>query len=204
MKKYILLFCIFLSAFPIVRAQQKRVIKETFESNKMQWDEFYERSCSAGVGDGKLVIKSEDRDTLIRSVADFPIEVDRDFCLKFDLSIKKINSSDWFGIMFNYEDENNYNCFLVKEKQFKVVNKVNGKKSISRQGGAILKPSKKEQKINIVMERKSGKLIFSVNNIEVISFKKRLETSTFGCCVSGENELNVEEVIIEQLEGNSN
>lgn len=49
-------------------AQNKTSIRETFESNKWQWDEFYEKSCSAGIEDGFLVIKNSNSETSVRSV----------------------------------------------------------------------------------------------------------------------------------------
>ena len=176
-------------------AQNKMSIRETFESNKWQWDEFYEKSRSAGIEDGFLVIKNSEG--VARSVVEFPVDVDRNFKITLKFVPERVSSHNWFGVVYNYDDENNYNCFLIQEKKFMIINRVNGVSSISRQGGIILKSGKNKEVI-VDMEKKGNKLIFTVDNMEVISITKSLKYNTFGCCVYGEGTLKVDEVILEQ------
>ncbi len=176
--------------------QEKQIIRETFESNKFQWDEFYEKNRSSNIQDGALVIKNEDNITTI-SVVEFPLNTEQNFKIHFKF-ISKINSDNWFGIVYNYEDEDNYSCFLMQEQKFKIINKVDGTQRISRQGSIILYSAKKEKEINAVMEKKGQKLIFSVDNMEVITITKPLSYPAFGCCLQGEATLKVDEIIMEQ------
>ena len=69
--------------------------------------------------------------------------------------------------------------------------------SVSRKGNIILK-SEKEKDVNIDMEKKGNKIIFSVDNMEVISITKNFVNNTIGCCVLGENTIKVNELVIEQ------
>ena len=196
MKKLIL----FLSALfwiATTSAQEKRIIKDNFETNKYQWDEFYESSATASIQDGYLLLKNEDK-TMLRSVVELPITTDKNFKLSFKMNVKKLNADSWFGIVYNYEDENNFSCFIVQEKKFTIIHKVNGVSSVSRKGTIILK-SGKEKDVNVEMEKKGNKIIFSVDNMEVISITKGIVNTTFGCCVLGENTLKINELIIEQI-----
>lgn len=179
-------------------AQSKTTLRETFESNKWQWDEFYEKTYSAGIEDGFLVIKNSNSETDVLSVVEFPIDVEKNFKITITFVPEKINERNWFGFVYNYEDENNYNSFLLQEKKFKILNKANGVTSISRQGGIILKSGKnKEVVVNI--EKKGNKMIYTVDNMEVIAVTKLLKTNTFGCCIYGEGTLKVDEVVLEQV-----
>lgn len=171
-------------------------IKETFETNKYQWDEYFEKNCSSSIENGYLLLSNRDKDTYITAVGDLPINNDRNFKAKFDIT-SKVSDDFWFGIVYNYEDESNYSCFLVKEKRYKIINRTNGVSSTSRQGGIILKAGK-EQNVEFFIEKKGVRLIFNVNNMEVISISKILDFTTFGFYVEGNNSIKVTEVQIDQ------
>lgn len=196
--KKIIIFLSVLFCFTTIKAQEKHVIKETFESNKYQWDEFYESNGTASIQDGYLLLQNKDKISMLRSVVELPINTSSNFKLLFKMKVKKITESDWFGIVYNYEDENNFNCLLIQEKKFKIINNVNGVYSVSRTGGIILK-SGKEKDVIIEMEKRGNKIIFSVDNMEIINITKNIVNNTFGCCVSGENTVKVDELIIEQI-----
>lgn len=198
MKKYIIFLSV-LFWLTTISAQEKRVIKETFETNKYQWDEFYESSSTASIQDGYLQLENGEK-AMLRSVVELPISIDRNFKLSFKMNVKKIDDGDeWFGIIYNYQDENNFCCLLIQEKKFAIFNKVNGISSVSRKGSIILK-SGKEKDVNIDMEKKGNKLVFSVDNMEIISITKDIINNTFGCCVLGENTVKVNELTIEQMD----
>lgn len=191
---YILTFVSLSSAI----AQEKHVVVESFETNKWQWDEFYDNSGTASIEDGYLVLKNKNKDNILQSVVELPLNINRNFKLAFKMIIEKVNDDEWFGITYNYDDENNFSCLLIQEKKFVLLNKVNGTISISRKGSIILK-SGKNKEVNIEMEIKGSKIIFSVDNMEIISFTKQIVHNTFGCCVLGENTVKVDEVRIEQI-----
>jgi hypothetical protein len=195
MKKILIAVCIFSCTF--VNAQDKMVVKETFDSNKFQWDEFYEKDYSGSIQDGYYVLQNKKKDYFVRSVAELPINTDNNFKITFKFLIPKLNGEYYFGLVFNYEDENNYSDFLVSEKKYKMSNKVNGTSSISRQNSIILKSGKNKEVI-IEIEKKGPKLIFRVDDMEAVSITKKLNFNTFGFLVENENTIKVDEVIIEQ------
>lgn len=196
MKKIFFLAFVFTSFF--ANAQDKITVKETFENNRFQWDEFYEKDHSGGIQDGFFVLQNKKDGYLVPSIAELPINIERNFKITFKFLIPKISDDYAFGIVYNYDDENNYSSFLVSEKKYKIYNKVNGTLSISRQGSIILKAGKNKEVI-IEVERKGNKLIFNVDNMEAVSITKNLNFNAFGFQVENANTIKVDEVIIEQI-----
>ncbi|MDR1526852.1 MAG: hypothetical protein LBS46_04170 [Dysgonamonadaceae bacterium] len=196
MKKIAIVLCAFCVLY--ANAQDKIVVKENFDSNKFQWEEFFEKEYSGSVQDGYYVLQNKKDGFLVRSVTELPISIDRNFKITFKFLVPKLNDEYFFGLIFNYEDENNYSNFLVSEKKFRIYNKTNGTSSLSRQNGIILK-SGKNKEVVIVMEKKGSKLIFSVDNMEAVQITKDIKFNTFGFQVENVNTIKVDEVIIEQL-----
>ncbi|MDR1792296.1 MAG: hypothetical protein LBR36_02480 [Bacteroidales bacterium] len=181
-----------------LKAQEKRTVRETFDNNKFRWDEFYEKTGSASIQDGYFIISNTEKGTCRWSVAELPIDIDQNFKLTFKVLVPKLTDEFYFGIVFNYEDENNYSSFLVTEKKFKILNKVNGVSAQSRASGIILKAGKNKEVV-IEIEKKGTKLIFTVDNMEAIAISKELKTNTFGFLVEDANTIKIDEVIIEQI-----
>ena len=192
-----ILLCIF--SFCFVNAQGKRIIKDNFETNKFQWEEFYEDSYSSSIQDGFLELKNEDEEKMAWSIAELPINTDRNFDISFNFHVKEINDEYWFGIVFNYEDSDNFNYLIVQEKRFQLINRVNGVSSIIRRNNIILKEGD-EKDVKIVMNKKGKKLTFLVDEMEVVSVTKNIDNNTFGCIVVGENSIKLTEVVMEQIE----
>lgn len=192
-----MLFC-FLS-FYFAEAQGKRIIKDNFESNKFQWEEFYEKSYSSSIQDGFLELKSDEEDQSVWSVAELPIDTDKNFEITYNFKVNSISDDCWFGIVFNYEDANNFNCLIVQEKKFRLINRVNGVSSISRRNDIILKKGHFKD-VKIQMKKKGRKLSFLVDNMDIITITKNVTNNIFGCIVIGDTTIKLTEVIIEQMD----
>jgi hypothetical protein len=195
MKSIIFTVCVFFCVF--ANAQDKIVVKEDFDNNRLQWEEFFEKEYSGSVQDGYYVLQNKKKDYLVRSVTELPIDIDKNFKITFKFLIPNLNDEYYFGIIFNYEDENNYSNFLVSEKKYKIWNRVNGINSLSRQNSIILK-SGKNREVLIEMEKKGDKLFFRVDNMDAATVTKKLHFNTFGFQVENANTIKVDEVIIEQ------
>jgi hypothetical protein len=194
MKRIIFLFACLAALAP---AQGQRTVTETFDNNRFQWEEFFEKDYSGSIQDGYFILKNDRNGALAQSVTELPINIDMNFKVIFKFSIPKLNDSYYFGVIFNYEDENNYSNFLVSEKKFKLSNRVNGTNSISRQNSIILK-SGKNRDVSIEMEKKGPKLTFRVDNMDAVSVTKKLNFNTFGFQVENANTIKIDEVSIEQ------
>lgn len=130
-------------------------------------------------------------------MVELPIDVDRNFELSFDFKAD-IKNDYWFGIIFNYEDASNFSCFIVQEKRFRLINKVNGVSSISRRNDIILKKGR-DKEVKISMNKKGRKLAFVVDEMDVITITKDLNSNVFGCIVVGKNSIELTEVVMEQI-----
>jgi hypothetical protein len=182
-----------------VNAQNKRIIKDNFETNRFQWDEYYENNSSASIQDGCLLLKCNEDNLMAWTVSELPINVDNNFNLSFNFLTREINDDYWFGIVLNYEDENNFLYFVVQEKKFQLVKRVNGVNSIVRRNAIILKKGK-DKVVNIKVNKKGNKLDFLVDDMDVITITKMLDFNTFGCIICGDKTIKLTELTIEQIE----
>ena len=198
--KRVILTVFFLLSFYFAEAQGKRVIKDNFETNRFQWEEFYEKKASASIQEGYLELDCDEDDLSAWSVAELPIDVDRNFDVSFNFHAD-VDDDYWFGIVFNYEDANNFNYLIVQEKQFRLVNRVNGVSSLSRRNAIILKEGRNKA-VKIAMNKKGKKLTFLVDDMEVISVTKSMTSNVFGCIVVGDNTIKLQEVVMEQMNEN--
>jgi len=196
--KRIILIVLCLLSFVFANAQGKRIIKDNFETNRFQWEEYYEKTYSSSIQDGFLELKNDDDKQMVWSIAELPIVVDKNFNISFNFHIKEINDEYWFGIIFNYEDSDNFNCFIVQEKRFKLLNVANGVTSISRKNDIILKKSK-DKDVKFEIKKKGNKLNFLVDEMDVITVTKKVNNNTFGCILVGENTIKLTEVVMEQI-----
>ena len=200
--KYIYTLVSVLLTFTFVNAQEQRVIKEDFDSNRLRWDEFYEKDYYGGIQDGFFVLQNKKDGFVSWSVTDFPIDIDNNFNITFKFLVPRLSDKYYFGIIFDYEDENNYRSFRVSEKRYKIVNTVNGISSLSRQGSIIL-TSGRNKEVIIDMEKKGNKLLFNVDNMEAVEITiprtRSLNSNSFGFLVEDANTIKVDEVIISQI-----
>ncbi len=198
MKKISYLLCLlFISAVQIVA--QKNKITDNFDSNKFRWEENYRKDYIIGLQNGFLILENESDKSILSSVTELPMDVERNFTITSKIFVPKIKDDYYFGILLNYSDQNNYYAFAVSEGHCKLIKSVNGVVSIARETDIILeKGSKKE--VEIIVERKGKKLIFSVNKMEFLSVTvKEIEYNAFGYFVEGNNKIQVDEISIEQL-----
>lgn len=194
MKRILFLMC--LVAAIGANAQEKMIIKETFENNRLRWDEFFEKDCSCNLGNGYLELQNKKDGWTVWNSTELPVSPDANFKITSRILVPKLNDTYFFGILFNYEDENNYSSFMVSEKRFRLYNKTNGTNSLSRHNSIILN-SGRNKEVVIEMEKRGDKLTFCVDGMEALKMTKRINYSTFGFIVNGANTIKVLEVDIE-------
>lgn len=198
--KRLLFTLLCLLSFCFAEAQEKRIIKDNFESNRFQWDEFYEKKTSASIQDGFLELKCDEDDLDALSIAELPIDIEKNFDLAFNFHVN-VNDDYWFGIVFNYEDRNNFSYLLIQEKRFILFNKINGMTNAIRRLPIILKDGR-DKDVKIAMNKKGKKLTFLVDDMEVVTVTKKVTNNVFGCIILGDNTIKLTEVIMEQIAEN--
>ncbi len=178
-------------------AQNKMTISDPFDNGKFQWDEYFDKNKTAGIMDGYLILENETEGNA-HAVADLPIDIERNFNIKIKFLIPKIKDDKYFGVVFDYEDENNYTKFVIAENKYKICNVKNGTMSVARQGVLILK-SGKEKEVNFEINKKGTKLTFIIDNMDVVTFSRKLNSGIFGFTVEGSYKIMVDEITIEQF-----
>lgn len=196
MMKRILFFIFFLAAATGINAQDKILIKEQFENNRLGWDESFEKDFSCSLNDGFLELQSKKDELSVTNVTELPISLNGNFKITSHILVPRLNDKYFFGIIFNYNDENNYNSFVVSEKRFRLYNRTNGIDNLSRHNSIILNAGK-DKLVMIEMEKRGDKLTFNVDNMEVLKITKKLDYSTFGFIVRGASTIKVMSVDIE-------
>ncbi len=200
MKKLAILFCIGMCSLLSVNAQELRVIKETFDSNKLRWDEFFEKKKYSGsIVDGYYVLENQ-QDSIVKSVVELPINVETNFKITFKFLIPKFNDKYMFGIVYNYQDEDTYRSFEMKENLlFQYVYFEGHVKRIRKPIPIILKEGKNKE-VLVVLEKKGKNTILSIDGMEFYTTSNIIfQTNTFGFLLDGESILKVDEVTIEQI-----
>ena len=88
-------------------AQDKIVITDSFETSKYQWSEEYEGDKIATISDGYYNIENKSQEHFI-AITDFPFEGDHNFKVSTKVLIPKFGKKNEFGIVFDYDDDKNF------------------------------------------------------------------------------------------------
>ena len=211
MKKALLLLSVVL---PATLLAQKVTIVDTFDEGKFQWEEYYEEHQTASIMDGYLLLENKTKATKnpIGSglniatpcaivATELPVEIARNFKIDITFLIPKITKDDFFGFVFDYQDENNYSKFVVAENKFVIYNVANGIQSRVHGSQIILKTGKNKI-VNFEIQKKGPKLQFSVDKMEVFNYTRTLSNPSFGFIVEGDHKIMVDEISIEQTSRN--
>lgn len=95
---------------------------DTFDSNKLGWTEISGKDGEALITEGKLRIEGKKSGTslfgtlagvqgepsYIETHCYAPLDFKKDFEIKCDAYVKKINENNTFGVILNYIDEGNF------------------------------------------------------------------------------------------------
>lgn len=201
MKKLFALTLCLLQIF-ILQGQNLRCIKENFDENKFNWDELSTKDGSAFLTNGKMVLTNKSSENTLSSICNLPVLYDEDFTVTTVLDKPEINDKDFIGIVFNYEDEENFWVFLVREKESYIGRYKDGKYIRVRTNPIILKKGKKND-VTLEMKKKGKNIIFSVDNMEIKTHPVKLVNNTFGFIIYGKGELRVSALEVKQYERNN-
>lgn len=214
MKNRVFLFLVFLfSGIGFLPAQEKHIIRDNFEDNRLQWEEFATKSSSATLMGGLYILTNKQTSEPAKSITNLPVNVKENFKIKVAMLVSKISKDNYFGLVYDYkekQEKRNFKSFLVAEGKYKVCKGsefeyVVAKKDAKRitlntdvSGDIILKAGK-DREVEFEIEKKGLQLIFSVNNMEVYKCKEELSSKMFGFIVEGKNTIKVKEFSIEQI-----
>ena len=179
MKQLLFLFTFLVSFNSAIYSQ---VMEDDFESNQYNWSELSSSRGKALIRDGVLHLESSSKFVLSTCYA--PFDVNKPFILSVEALAKKIDSRNLFGILLDYEDEQNYILFYISDDEAKLEitreNKIVGYKEESLK----LRKGKKVG-LEFEVEYNLNELIFKVNGVRAMAYRRRISKDDFLLGTSG-------------------
>lgn len=185
---------------------------DTFDSNKLGWTEISGKDGDALIIEGKLRIEGkksgsslfgtltgiQGEPSYIETHCYAPLDFKKDFEIKCDAYVKKINDNNTFGIILNYIDEGNFIAFMITEGQAALV-RYNDYRMIGRIRADIKLKSQKKADLNFKIKSSFQKLEFFINDMKALEARYLpLESTGIGFCVFGQQVVEFDNLEIHQ------
>lgn len=207
MRKLLLAVAVLMLPF-VANAQ----FKDTFDSNKLGWTEISGKDGDAVIVDGKMHIEgkksgnslfgaltgTQGEPSYIETHCYAPLDFKKDFEIKCDAYVKKINDNNTFGMILNYIDEGNFMAFMITEGQATLV-RYNDYKLIGRIRANIKLKSQKKAELNLKIKSTFQKLEFFINDMKALEARYLpLESTGIGFYVLGQQTIDFDNLEIIQ------
>lgn len=207
MKKIIILFCAMIVSLAGANAQS---VKETFDSNSLNWNECAAESDAGTsvIDKGVLTITSKGinkfwsamlgqkmgENTYFTCFCYAPLNILHSFKVRTNVTIDKLDDGKLAGLIFNYKDDGTFYAFVFDETTVRflryVDNKLVGSISQSIKWG---KTRKVKQEWDL--ESDNSTLTFTVNGLQIMKVRYMpLEYTGFGYYTFGKQKLIVDDV----------
>lgn len=159
-----------------------QVMEDDFETNQYGWTETMGKRGLAVIRDG--VIHLESKGNPLTSTCYVPFDINKPFILSVEALAKKIDDDKIFGILLDYEDDQNYILFYICEGEANLEvcreNVVVGRKK------EALKLSKgKHVGVEFEVEYNLNELVFKVNGVRAMNYRRRVAKDDFLLGTSG-------------------
>lgn len=179
MRRLVLTFGFVLSICSLAYSQ---TIEDDFETNQFGWSEQSSKRGIALVKDG--VLHMESKDNHLTSTCYAPFDYAKPFILKVEALAKKIDDDKIFGILLDYEDDQNYLLFYICEGEARL-EVCKEDKVIGRKFEALKLKSGKRIGVEFEVEYNLNELIYRVNGIKAMTYRRRLSKDEFLLGTSG-------------------
>lgn len=96
----------------VLNAQEsnnKNIVRDNMRENRFHWEEFSRKTCSGFINEeeGVYVLRNKTKSPFFsfsKSVANLPLDPQRNFKYKVTLMVPKINKNYYFGLVWGYRD----------------------------------------------------------------------------------------------------
>lgn len=183
MKKYLIILLAMAHA-AVISAQT-----DDFETNKYGWNEFTAKNAEAIIQKGVMHLESKN-DEYANVYAYLPINIERNFEIKCDALVKKIDENNTFGLIFDYFDDYNFSAFIVSEGTAYFYRYENYH-LVSRMRADIKLKEQKKAAVTLGIKYTDQRLEFYVNGMK--AFERRfqpLQSNGFGFYVAGKQKID--------------
>lgn len=199
-----------LLAFICTTSISSQSIKETFDSNSLNWNECASES-NAGksvIDQGVLTITSQGinkfwtamagtqvgKNTEFTCFCYAPLNVKRPFKVETNVTIGKLDDDKFVGLVFNYKDDGNFYAFIFSEEDVKFLRKVDNK-FVGTITQSVKWSKKRKANQNWRLESDGSTLAFFVDEMQIMKVRYMpLDYSGFGYFTWGNQKLTVYDV----------
>ena len=175
------LLCMICMMFICIYAKAQ-VMDDDFESNQYNWAE---RSSSKGIAlirDGVMHLESKSKPVTATCYA--PFDVNKPFVMTVEALAKKIDGSKLFGILLDYEDDQNFILFYINEDEAKLeIYKED--KLIGYKEEALKLRSGKKVGLEFEVEYNLNEIVYKVNGVRAMAYRRRIEKDDYLLGTSG-------------------
>jgi len=178
-KKYLLLSLLLCMISPNLYAQ---VMEDDFESNQFGWTESVGKRGVAVIRDGVLHMESKGKPLTSTCYGSF--DINKPFILQVEALAKKIDDDKIFGILLDYEDDQNYILFYICEDEANL-EIVKEDKLIGKKQEALKLKKGKRVGIEFEVEYNLNELVYKVNGVRAMSYRRRVAKDEFLLGTSG-------------------
>jgi len=177
--KIILLSLLLCSTVTDIKAQ---TMEDDFESNQYGWTESVGKRGVAIIRDGVLHMESKGKPLTSTCYGSF--DINKPFVLQVEALAKKIDDDKIFGILLDYEDDQNYILFYICEDEANL-EVVKEDKLIGRKQEALKLKKGKKVGVEFEVEYNLNELVYKVNGVRAMSYRRRVAKDEFLLGTSG-------------------
>lgn len=159
-----------------------QVMEDDFETNQFSWNETVGKRGQAVIKDGVLHMETSKEKLLCTTYG--PFDVSKPFVMSCDAYVKKIDDDKIFGIVLDYEDENNFMCFYINEGESRLEILKDGHLTGIKYAKINLESGKKKE-VKFEVEYTLNEIIFTVNGMKALSYRRRVSNGDFILGTSG-------------------
>ena len=178
MKKNIAIVALALLCSLNTKAQ---VMTDDFDTNQYGWTETTQRGGLAVIKDGVMRLEAKDK---VHATCYAPFDYNKPFTMTVDVLADKIATMPEFGLMFDYEDDENYINFIMYRDRAVLVRKVAGT-VVARKSEDLKLEKGKGIGLQIEVEYTLNELTFRVNGVKALSYRRRMAYGEFLLGTSG-------------------
>ncbi len=159
-----------------------QIMEDDFETNQFNWNETVGKRGQAVIKDGVLHMETSNERLLCTTYG--PFDINKPFILSCDAFVKRVDNNKIFGIILDYEDEDNFMCFYVCEGESRL-EIIKNDKLVGKKYATINLESGKKKGITFEIEYNLNEIIFKVNSMKALSYRRRVTNSDFILGTSG-------------------
>ncbi len=159
-----------------------QVMEDDFETNQFGWTESVGKRGLAVIRDGVLHLESKGKPLSSTCYGSF--DINKPFVLQAEALAKKIDDDKIFGILLDYEDDQNYILFYICEDEANL-EVVKEDKLIGRKQEALKLKKGKRVGVEFEVEYNLNELVYKVNGVRAMSYRRRVAKDEYLLGTSG-------------------